>query len=82
MPSASESPAGDGMEAWGSVQDLLAEKVAVPVHFERIAATVEHRDRYIDFTHPAKKPKNDDATAVTRMRNVGPRSAVVMRSGR
>jgi hypothetical protein len=68
------------MEAWGSVQDLLAEKVAVPVHFERIAATVEHR--YIDFTHPAKKPKNDDATAVTRMRNVGPRSAVVMRSGR
>jgi hypothetical protein len=70
------------MEAWGSVQDLLAEKVAVPVHFERIAATVEHRDRYIDFTHPAKKPKNDDATAVTRMRNVGPRSAVLMRSGR
>jgi hypothetical protein len=57
-----------GMEWWQDVQDRLAASVDVPVGFERIAATVEHRDRYIEFTHPAKKPKNDDKAATTRMR--------------
>ena len=57
-----------GVEAWQAIQDRLNELVEVPVHFERIAATVEHRDRFIDLTHPAKIPKNNNKSALTRMR--------------
>jgi hypothetical protein len=57
-----------GMEAWQAVQNRLNELVDVPVHFERIAATVEDRDEYIDFTHPVKAPKNNHAVAVARTR--------------
>lgn len=48
-----------GMEIWQCVIDRLSELVHVPVHFERLAATVEDRDEYIDFAHPVKRPKND-----------------------
>jgi hypothetical protein len=49
------------------VQDRLSELVHVPVHFERLAATVDDRDQYIDFTHPVKRPKNEHAGHITRI---------------
>jgi len=57
-----------GMEAWQAVQNRLTELVNVPVHFKRIAATVKDRDRYIEFAHPVKPPKNDNLAAVARTR--------------
>lgn len=50
-----------GMEAWQCVKDRLGQLVDVPVYFERIAATVEDRDHYFEFTHPVKRPKNNHA---------------------
>jgi hypothetical protein len=54
-----------GLEIWEATQKRLNELVRVPVHFERLGATIEDRDRYIDFARKAKRPKNDNPGALT-----------------
>ena len=54
-----------GLEIWDATQRRISELVTVPVHFKRLAATVEDRDEFIEFAHEAKQPKNDHPGALT-----------------
>jgi hypothetical protein len=54
-----------GEEIWEVTKQRLFELVDVDVHFTRLAATVEDRDRYIHFAHEHKHPKNDHPGSVT-----------------